>query len=211
MADQNMETTVTLAPNGDLRLLIDCTSEQNKRALESDESKTFQRTSIVSSAVLCIASPVWDAMFGLNGRFIEAQRHSSPREVHFAEDDFDALRLVLGIAHLQFKKVPETISYRQLVNVAILCDKYDTVGLIRPSIPKWEKDLSAHDASYEERLFVAWTFGDHSTFENLSQHLVLSCTTDESGENLCLNGQLLGEIMPIGAVGQYTQRPHVYN
>lgn len=198
-------SNIILAPNGDLRLSVDCSNDQKKRALELDESKPFQKTLVVSSAVMCIASPVWDAMFGINGRFIEAQRPSGPREVHLAEDDFDALRVILGIAHLQFKKVPKLLSYHQLLKIAIICDKYDTVGLVRPCLPRWEKSASASavDAGYEERLFVAWTFGCFSTYETLSRHLVLSCTIDILGESLALDGKLLGEMIPPGATGQY--------
>ena len=70
-------------------------------------------------------------MFDLAGGFMEAHQ-SNGNEVYLADDDADALLLILQIAHLQFKKVPEFLEFEQLLHVAIVCDKYDTVGLVRP-------------------------------------------------------------------------------
>ena len=83
---------------------------------------------VVSSAVMRIASPVWRTMFDPQGHFMESRRSLTD----IPEDDPDALLCVLRIAHLQFRKIPGTLNYADLLNVAIICDKYDTVAIVRP-------------------------------------------------------------------------------
>ena len=73
-----------------------------------DETARFQ----VSSSVLCIASPVFRAMLGLNPSFKEAadlaannRNHTNPLTIPL-EDDANALAVILRILHLQFNLLP---------------------------------------------------------------------------------------------------------
>lgn len=130
--EQDDAMTVYLVDDGDLRLHVTCSSERKKRAAESDIPLVDQETLIVSSVVMRIASPVWRTMFDPHGHFIESQCSSTHGEMDLPEDDPDALLCVLRIAHLQFRKVPKTLKYADLLNLAIICDKYDTVAIVRP-------------------------------------------------------------------------------
>lgn len=87
----------------------------------------------VSRDTMCMASPVWRAMLSRDGQFSEA----SQKEVTFGVDDPEALLLILQIAHLEFSEALQKINLQKLVDVAILCDKYDTVAMVRPFIPGW--------------------------------------------------------------------------
>ena len=129
---QDDPATVYLVDDGDLRIHVACSSERKKRLKESDVPLVDQETLVVSSAVMRIASPVWRTMFDPQGRFMESQRSSTHGEVDFPEDDPDALLCILRIAHLQFRKIPETLNFAELLNLAIICDKYDTVAIVRP-------------------------------------------------------------------------------
>ena len=120
--------TLKLVDDGDLRIRVTCSSERKKSLKESDSPLVDHEILVVSSAVMRIASPVWRTMFDPQGHFMESQRSLTD----FPEDDPDALLCVLRIAHLQFRKIPETLNYADLLNVAIICDKYDTVAIIRP-------------------------------------------------------------------------------
>ena len=130
--EQDGGMTVNLVDDGDLRIHVTCSSERKKRPEESDLPLGDQKTFVVSSAVMRIASPVWRTMFDPQGHFMESQRSSTHREMDFPEDDPNALLCVLRIAHLQFRKIPETLNYAELLNLAIICDKYDTVAIVRP-------------------------------------------------------------------------------
>lgn len=72
-------------------------------------------------------------------------------KVNFTEDDGEALLILLRIAHLQFDKVPATITYNTFLHLSILCDQYDCVCLVGPWLPRWlpEHESSALDIGHE--------------------------------------------------------------
>ena len=134
-------TTIYLVEDGDLRLNVTCSREREKGQTSSDSSAVYQKTFVVSSAVMRIASPVWKTMFDPQGPFMDTQRSFSHGEMDLPEDDADALLCVLRIAHLQFRSIPETLDYAQLFNLAIICDKYDTVAVVRPVSNPSNRDI----------------------------------------------------------------------
>lgn len=183
-------STVHLDPSGDLTLFI-------------GEATDTQATAIVSSRAICLASPIWRAMLNPDNSFKES--NPANQEITFPEDDAEAFMILLNIAHLQFLNVPSNIeNVRKLLNIAILCDKYDTVTLVRPWLPRWNDVISSigRDESFEERLFISWTFGDVTTFESITAALVKCSTTDETGQCLYYSGIILEHNMPLGVVGE---------
>ena len=146
-------TTVYLDPSGDLRLLVEY---EDKQTLI-----TVTNTFVVSSQVMCLASPVWRAMLDPNGHFMEAQDTSKDRKARLLGDDPNALLLVLRIAHLDFKNLPSKLDDQEVWHLADLCDKYDIVKLVRPWITKWMQPMGRYvfakvDPNDHERwLFVA--------------------------------------------------------
>ena len=187
------DITVQIAPSGDLRLLVDCES-----GCEDSETRIY----VVSSTVLCLASPVWKAIFDPQGHFLEAKASTGSWEVHFAEDDPEALLVVLQIAHLQFQHLPETMNYQQLLSLAKICDKYDVVKLVRPWLSKWKEETKALVIwfGFEQWLFIAWAFGDIKTYKTLADLLVFEVTCDDAGR--CFrSGKLLGNDLPPGSLG----------
>ena len=117
--DDIKHNTVHVDPSGNLTLLVG----------PADNRKTF----VVSSTAMCLASPVWRAMLNPQGHFLEA--HSSDHKVSFPEDNPESLLLLLHIVHLQFLKVPQNLEVKDLYEVAVLCDKYDAVTVVRPVSP----------------------------------------------------------------------------
>ena len=113
--------TIIVDPRGDLKLLVESEDKKTKRT----------RIYVVSASVMCIASPVWCAMFDPEGRWAIASSNSKEC-FRMLEDDPDALLLLLDIAHLNFDRMPASLSFDRLLNVAILCDKYDIVKLVCP-------------------------------------------------------------------------------
>ncbi len=200
--------TIQIAPSGDLRIILsgsaDSSSKRRKLSRETTDASPndVQKTFIVSSAVMRLASPVWNTMLDPQGHFMES---SSDGTVHFAEDNAVALLLILRIAHLQFRKVPDVLELHELVSLAVVCDKYDTVGLVRPWIKRWEgslKDWSAivEQPGREEYLFFAWTFGDLSAYGKIAKRLIYNSTCDHKGQ--FAHGNLLGKDLPPGTIGE---------
>lgn len=114
IAESSTSTTIYLDSLGDLRLLV-------------KDSDDRWRTLIVSSSAMCLASPVWRAMLDPKSHFKEAEK----QEVEFPDDDLDALLIILRVAHLKFRELPESLSFKELVNLAVVCDKYDAT----PQLP----------------------------------------------------------------------------
>ena len=172
-ADDPTSTTIYLDSSGDLRLLV-------------KDSGDEWTTLIVSSSAMRLASPVWRAMLNPKSHFKEAEK----QEVEFPDDDLDALLIILRVAHLKFRDLPESVSFEGLVNLAVVCDKYDTVGLVRKWIPgwlaPWYKEICS--PGYEEWLSIAWTFGKFATFQKVTRQLIESCDIDKAGR-LCHLGK----------------------
>lgn len=127
-------------------------------------------------------------------------------DLDFEDDDAEALLLLLRIAHLQFTKVPHTLSFKELLNVAILCDQYDCTKMVQPWTASWfakEKTMSLAEGN-EQYLRIAWVFGRQKAFETLAQKLVMEVHVQgEQGNRECMStsGQRLPELMPEGIIG----------
>ncbi|KAF2803938.1 uncharacterized protein BDZ99DRAFT_359070, partial [Mytilinidion resinicola] len=106
--------------------------------------------------------------------------------------DRKSLELVLELAHAQFKRIPAKLSYEGLVQLASVCLDYDTTGLVVPFLDAWIKPYRDHITrpGYEQWLLVAYAFGFIDDFENISNRLVLSCTSKD-GKCLDSNGSAL--------------------
>lgn len=166
-SDKSEESKVYLSPSGNLLVCVG----------EKKSTKSF----VVSSYAMCLASPVWRAMLDPSGHFQEA----SKSEVHFGDDDASSLLLILRIVHFQFPMVPQVISFDNLYNLSILCDKYDIVTLIRPWLLQWvlgAKKSVSEDSRKGQWLFIAWVFGETDMFERIIRNLALKCTVSAGSE-----------------------------
>ncbi|KAE8447176.1 hypothetical protein EG329_011007 [Mollisiaceae sp. DMI_Dod_QoI] len=121
-------------------------------------------------------------------------------EVDFTDDDGEALLILLRITHLQFDDVPLTLSYDLLLNVAIVCDQYDCVRIVKPWLSHWlsnEKNESLKDG-HENWLWIAWVFGRSEVFEDLALRMLRTVKTNEEGECLTEKGEEVSDPMPPG-------------
>ena len=184
---------------GNIRLVVDHKHDKYDHA----RTTTF----VVSDKVMCIASSVWQAMFDPQGSWA---KQSLNQEYHLVDDDPDALLIVLRIAHLDFEKVPTRIlDYDLLVQLAVVCDKYDLVRLVRPWRSTWQASVMSigHNSNYmnyEGCLFIAWAFGDIETFQSITRVMVLTTTVDGSGQLLKRDGRTINVVMHPGSLGEKT-------
>jgi hypothetical protein len=110
----------------------------------------------VSSFAMRMSSPVWKAM--LTGPFIE----SKTKEIRLPEDLPEALLAILKIAHMKFNTLPSSMSRKLLVDLAVLCDKYDLIALIRPWLVSWcdqsKRDVNSLCDSNSKEVHEDWLF-----------------------------------------------------
>lgn len=140
---------------------------------------------------------------------------SAVAELDFKDDNGEALLILLRIAHLRFHDIPSTLPYQTLLSVAVLCDQYQCINLVRPWLSCWlvnEVKLSTQFGN-ENWLFIAWVFGREKVFQALAVHLVrivkpikncLYVIDHSSNKKLKIN-----EPMPPGIVGKHLYQNHV--
>lgn len=96
-------------------------------------------------------------------------------EMPLVDDDPEALLTVLRIAHHRTYEAPRALSLPQLVKIATVCDKCDTVAICRLHIDNWMTPLLLRltylTPGNETWLWCAWVFGYHETFSEIVNKL----------------------------------------
>ena len=167
IADKSEDTrtgpaTLVIDPEGDLYMKLDAGSLK------------------VSHKALSLSSPVFLAMLGANSKFKEATNMTLDYDriqiISFEEDSFETMTIMTRIMHLQSDQVPATITFRQLYQVAILCDKYDLKRFLGPWTDIWARPyLDCYTKQgYEEWLFMSIVFQYGGLFNEVTRHLVIN-------------------------------------
>jgi hypothetical protein len=137
-------------------------------------------------------------MLGPSSQFKEAcELRKSPTDELYElclEDDWSALMVVLLALHCRSEMVPVSLSFDNLLRLAIVCDKYDCAGGVAPWARAWTEGWSsiALDPGHEEWLFIAWVFRIPEGFEELSRKIILESYVDTTdGELRSAAGQVL--------------------
>lgn len=180
--------TIPIDPHGDVTLVVGA----------NDEVKSF----LVSSKILSVASPVWRAMLSTRNGFIEA----GSEEIIFPDDNPEALFIIFLACHMRFQEVPAEVKFQNLMNLCTVCDKYDCISLLQPWLSAWTTPWLEHvgDHGFEGWAFIAWVIGDVDVFENATDELVLTCTTNESGQCLTEDGtEVLDHQLTHGLAGKH--------
>lgn len=200
---EDQPTTVDVDPEGDIRLIVEYEDAKTKHT----ETREF----LVSTQVMCLASTVWRTMFSPTSRWVKGDLDRDSFQLF--GDDPDALIILLDIAHLNFDRVPSNVSFHILLRLAVLCDKYDTVKLVRRYITEWITCVKALkpllDPQSEEWLFIAWVFGEKSIYEQVSKDLVLVTSVSskflEEPVYIYRGVKILEETLPPGAIGMHPE------
>ena len=156
----------------------------------------------VSSHVLCTTSPVFRAMLGPHSAFKEASElrmcsAGNPYELSILDDYPYALTAVLLALHCRSELVPVNPGFKDLVELALVCDKYDCPGGLLPWLDTWTAvwKPTILESGYEEWLFVAWVFGIKEKFDELTRKVILESYIDSvDGMLSCPGGVQLGTL-----------------
>ena len=172
--------------------IVDAAGDLTLRVGENERQRTF----IVSSKAMSLASPVWCQLLA-PARFYE-QKH-----LHLADGDPEAFLILLRISHLQFSNVPLHVEYTLLVHLAVLCDKYEMAQLLFPWITPWQVDWKPHalEGGYEDLISIAWVFHNLETYTAIVRDWVMSSKLDSDGNLVMGSNVLKHKIMPPGVLG----------
>jgi hypothetical protein len=88
--------------------------------------------------------------------------------------------------------LPKTLDFEQIVQLAIIAERYDLNHLLIGHVDSWLAPYHACllKASFEEWLFVAWQFGLEDHYLTLANHLAMNCQVDENFAILELESKL---------------------
>ncbi|OCK85709.1 hypothetical protein K432DRAFT_413101 [Lepidopterella palustris CBS 459.81] len=184
---------ISLDPAGDLILVVG-----------SAEANNGPRCFLVSTDALRRVSRVWRSMLNHSSGWFAK---TSTKQVTSLNDDPDSLLIVLNVAHIRFKELPSALGFAQIVQLALVCDAYDTVQVVRPFLPEWTRpyEHAILRAGYEEWLFVAYTFGYMEAFKSIAHHLTLHAAIDEDGRCINQNGRVMDGHFPPDIINNILQ------
>lgn len=141
----------------------------------------------VSSTILCLGSPVFRAMLGVESKFREAVDLSKrdtarePFELSLKDDDPNAMAVILRILHFKHNWIPKKLTPERLYDIAIICDKYDLGQALENWLTRWTPESFTGTITPDQWLFIAYVLGKAAEFKSLSQELILRCTSDSDG------------------------------
>lgn len=193
MEQTRISTSTTIDQRGDVRLILD------------------EGTLKVSRKALCLSSPVFLAMLGEDSRFWEASdkavREDGVRDVPLRDDDFGTMEILMRIIHLQNGAVPITVSFQQLGEIAMVCDKYALRDCVVPWALLWSQPYldSIEKDGFESWLFIPIVFQIEGAFTRITKHLILNTTVSSSGI-LTKGNTIIGEGVPDDIVGKTSKQ-----
>ncbi|KAA8898834.1 hypothetical protein FN846DRAFT_800026, partial [Sphaerosporella brunnea] len=148
---------------------------------------------VVSSHQLCMASQVFRAMLGSKSKFAEAVALRASKSsgstslddlyrLDVFEHDATALAVVLYVLHARADRIPETIAFEELMEVAYVCDYYDCAVAMKPWDKGWMEQWREYvqKPGYEGWLFLAWVFKDQEVFGTLTEKFSRAAVFEEA-------------------------------
>jgi hypothetical protein len=129
-------------------------------------------------------SPVWSKMLG------GGWKESNMSNISFPEDNCKAFLIVLQIAHFQFYQLPEKLSISELVDLAILTDKYELYNAIGIAleIKKWMEPYHRPGAMWpantmlQEFIIITSGLQMQKNAQYLSSRLAMEVQVNEAGD-----------------------------
>ncbi|KAM0543959.1 hypothetical protein ACHAPJ_012054 [Fusarium lateritium] len=126
----------------------------------TNDAKTIEVRFRVSSAHLCLASPVFRAM--LDGPFSEGIRNKQGLyEIKAFDWGAEALLILLDIIHGHHRSTPKTVELFLLLDIAALVDYYQCHEIVEPFAEMWiaafgDKTWEDYDSSCMPWMFISW-------------------------------------------------------
>jgi hypothetical protein len=138
----------------------------------------------VSQVHISNLSARWSAALKKNK--VRNPLHLTVPQYEFENVDPSAMALILYIAHLNTRCLPQTLSLVQIIQLAKLAEQYDLNHVLIGYLDLW---LTPHrrrilERGYEQWLYVAWQFGLEGDYIRLANHLAIHSAVNREGELL---------------------------
>ncbi len=129
-----------------------------------------------------------------NSKFKESDRTTTTFEdgiqvITLEDDDFQTMEIIMNAIHLQSHLVPRKVTFQQLDDIAILCDKYDLRRSLGPWPDLWSEDHLAlvQIEGFERWLFIASAFENAKVHIVITRRLILNAGLSEVGELIAID------------------------
>lgn len=134
------------------------------------------------------------------------------KTINLRDEDTNAIRMIMHLAHVQFNKLPEKLDFKEIVRLAEVAERYAVQHMLAHHIDGWIAPYRDRllDPGYEEWLYIAYQFGFETEYLELAKHLALHCCVDVSGTRLLspVNHELLDkQRFPVLALGTFMCGP----
>jgi len=159
--NDKLDRAADISPDGDITLIV---------GVENLRLKVY-------SQCLRSASKIFGAMFGPD--WSEGQRLSknSPTEVPLLEDDADAMWTICCIVHHRNDLVPQHLTAKEVLQIAIEVDKYDLKIALKYASVGWLKPrVNAERMEMGHLLAAAFLFDNTDVFMAHTLVLILHYT-----------------------------------
>ena len=122
----------------------------------------------VSSWAMSLVSGVWEQ------KILEADEQKHP--ISCVDDDIHALEALLNVAHRNFEAIPKTVTFDQLIQLAVICDKYKAAKAFEDRPGRWIRRLqtSSETLNHEGWLLIAWTFVETDIIQRVARHVLMN-------------------------------------
>jgi hypothetical protein len=154
-----LDETEMIAPDGDVILIV-------------GPDKVRLR---VHSHALKMASKVFSAMLGPHFREGQGLNGFLPREIVIPDDDAEVITTISNVIHHRNDLVPDVLSPKEVVKLAIITDKYDCAITLKHAMAKW---LELRDVKHPQELLclmaAAYLFNNAKAFEETTRELIFN-------------------------------------
>ncbi|KAH5617660.1 hypothetical protein HBI23_251470 [Parastagonospora nodorum] len=158
-SNDNQEMLVDIIPDGDCILVVG-----------PDMTKLR-----VHSLFLTAASKPFSAMFTPNWKEGDALfSQSEPMEILLPEDNATSMRLICAIIHHQNQDVPDNLSARNILGVAVAADKYDCVLALRFASENWFHGRNEEAGDQVVLAAAAYLLQNGKAFREITKTMILT-------------------------------------
>jgi hypothetical protein len=177
---ESMEDRLTdICPDGDVVLIIGADGIRLR----------------VSSQYLISASKIFASMFGPH--WLEGQSLSkhSPTDILLPEDNAEAMRTICCVIHHRNDMLPEDLTAKDVLQIAILVDKYDLRVALNFAMQVWLKPRSQVEMVETGRLLAAaFLLNSAEAFISHSKALVLDYGVSYM---VMMKDELTSQVLPL--------------
>ncbi|UNI24197.1 hypothetical protein JDV02_009963 [Purpureocillium takamizusanense] len=116
----------------------------------------------------------------LYGTFAEAKDNQDAPDdwtISLGDDNPDAMKIFLDIAHDHFSAIPKALAVGDLYDLVVLTHYYDSTRLLTPWVEMWMSSLGSEQqtppSDMPKLLWISWEFGRKEDLTAISQQMLL--------------------------------------